>query len=45
MIEQKKYSDVDSRFLKALSFNINGKRAFIQKQAKLMLVNLKKRIG
>lgn len=45
MIQLNNYSNIDSKLLKALSFNINGKRAYIQKQAKQMLINLKKRLG
>ena len=34
MLEKNKVSNVDEKFLKDLSANINGKRSVVQKQAK-----------
>jgi hypothetical protein len=34
MLEHNKETEVSEKFLKDLSFNINGKRSVVQKQAK-----------
>jgi post-segregation antitoxin (ccd killing protein) len=45
MLEKNKETDVSEKFLKDLSYNINGKRSVVQKQAKEILDGLKKRVG
>lgn len=45
MLEHKKDYEVDSRFLKNLSSNLNGKRAVVQKKAREILKGLKERVG
>ena len=47
MIEnnQNKITTIPDKFLKSLSTNLNGKRAFIQKKARQILNLLKNRIG
>jgi hypothetical protein len=45
MLEHKKDYEVDARFLKNLSSNLNGKRAVVQKKAREILKGLKERVG
>lgn len=45
MLQKNKYEEIDDKFLKDLSFNINGKRSVVQKQAKQILGHLKKKMG
>jgi hypothetical protein len=41
MLESNKNWQVDGKFLKSLSFNLNGKRSVVQKKAREILRNLK----
>lgn len=43
MLESNKEWHVDGKFLKSLSFNLNGKRSFVQKKAREILKSLKER--
>jgi hypothetical protein len=45
MIQNNKKYEVDGKFLKSLSHNLNGKRAVLQKRAKEILISLKQREG
>lgn len=45
MLENTKNIDVNDKFLKSLSSNLNGKRAFVQKKAREILNLLKVRVG
>lgn len=45
MLDHKKDYEVDSRFLKNLSSNLNGKRAVVQKKAREILKGLRDRVG
>jgi hypothetical protein len=45
MLENNKNWQVDGRFLKSLSSNLNGKRSVVQKKARDILKTLKEREG